>query len=678
MKRKKRITRIAACLLIPAITAVSVIAGSLIKTSPPDNPLLIQSDTVDIDDNHIGILGLPQDFLSNIKQPEINNEDSKSSQDSSDNDHNSSESENDSKNIDIKNNQNNIYSSLPSGVSGTNSLNSNDSNDNEDVRSGDSSKNSSDISGDNRTPSGNKTDIDYFTATIKDGEILYSRNYSFKIIHNQKSLKVKSTSVFVNGIKQTDFNGRILLSEGENIIRIEASYTDKNAKLISAYRDYKVFVELGDIILTTDLTDKTVDTDIISFAANAFLDKEAIPITVQCNEMQLSQTNGQYTAKLSENENNITISAQWHRKKISKAYKIIYTPVKNFEIKTSLSDCTVNDSSFSFTAVIQNGSEKSKLNITFNGSALSVKNNGSYTVNLKNGSNKIRLKATDIIEGQNVVITQNYTVKYVPLADEHTAPHIEYINVSKDMTIKGSDFTLNILPLDYLGNRIYHDGITVQLNGSVIYYEGENKFTDYDLYFNGGINELNIRITDKDGRYTDYSYDINCISVADGEELGEITISVDANVLGLGYLSEPTKITIRQGEAASYTIVKFLEEQGFSCEYSNSLTEGFYLSRINKTGIGIGAKIPQELADEINKNGLGWNDQKYDDSIGEYDYSLGSGWVISVNDIFIGRSLSNAKLKDGYTVRIRFTLAHGKDVGAGYDLGYESNFNKIW
>lgn len=77
MKRKKRITRIAACLLIPAITAFSVIAGSLIKTSPPDNPLLIQSDTVDIDDNHVGILGLPQDFLSNIKQPEINNEDSK-------------------------------------------------------------------------------------------------------------------------------------------------------------------------------------------------------------------------------------------------------------------------------------------------------------------------------------------------------------------------------------------------------------------------------------------------------------------------------------------------------------------------------------------------------------------------------------------------------------------------
>ena len=431
MKRKKRIIRITACLLIPVVTAVSVIAGSLIKTSPPDNPLLIQSDTIDIDDNHIDLFGLPQDFLSDIKQPEINTEDSEKPEDSSDNDHNSSESENASKNIDIKNNKKNIYSSLPSEVPGTNSFNSNVNNDNEPVRSGDSSKNSSDISGDNRTPSVNKTDIDYFTATIKNGETLHSRNYSFKIIHNQKSLKVKSTSVFVNGIKQADFNGRILLSEGKNIIRIEVTYTDKNAKLISAYRDYKIFVELGDIILTTDLTDRTVDTDTISFAANAVLDKETIPITVQCNEMPLSQTNGLYTAKLSENENNITISAQWQSKKISKTYKIIYTPLKNFEIKTSLSDFTVNDNSFSFTAFIQNGSEKSKLNITFNGSALSVNNNGSYTVNLKNGSNKIRLKATDIIEGETVVITQNYTVKFVPLADEHTAPHIEYINVYK-------------------------------------------------------------------------------------------------------------------------------------------------------------------------------------------------------------------------------------------------------
>ena len=668
MKGKKRIMKTAACLLIPVVIAISVIAAGFFKTSPPDNPLLNQADTVDIDENNGSIFGLPQDFLSNIKQPEINTDSSKTSE---------SETEPDNNNVETNKNKTpniyvteNIYVPNFPHSSDINSQKSQGNNLNSPVKSGDSGKTNSDISGNNPTPSGNKTNTEYFTTTIKNGETLSSRSYSFKIIHNQKNLKVKSSAITINGEKQADFNGRVFLSEGENHIRVEVTYTDKNSKVISAYREYKVFVDLGDIILTTDLKNQTVDNNTISFTAEAVLDGENVPVTVHCNKNVCTGNNGHYTAQLSENENIITLSARWNNKKSSKTYEIIYSPIKSFEIKTSLNNCTVNDSSFSFYAVTQNGSDKSRLSITFNGSALSINNSGNYSVKLTNGSNKIKLKATDFIKGEAVTITQVYTIKYVPIADEHTAPYIEYINVENGMTTKGDSFTLNILPFDYHGNPIYYDGITVRLNGKVIPYKWVSSYIGYDLYFAGGANDLDIRITDKYGRYSDYYYKINCITVADGEPLGEITISVDANVIGLDYLVKPTKITIRQGETASYTITKFLEEQGFACEYRGSLDDGFYLARISKRGIGVGAEIPQDLFDEIDKRGYEWKQQSYDDSIGEFDYCQGSGWACSINDNFIGSSLASANLKDGDTVKIRFTLANLTDING--------TFGKTW
>lgn len=679
MKGKKRIMKTAACLLIPVVIAISVIAAGFFKTSPPDNPLLNQADTVDIDENNGSIFGLPQDFLSNIKQPEINTDSSKNSEDSSSSEQSSSESETEPDNNNVETNKNktpniyvteNIYVPNFPHSSDINSQKSQGNNLNSPVKSGDSGKTNSDISGNNPTPSGNKTNTEYFTTTIKNGETLSSRSYSFKIIHNQKNLKVKSSAITINGEKQADFNGRVFLSEGENHIRVEVTYTDKNSKVISAYREYKVFVDLGDIILTTDLKNQTVDNNTISFTAEAVLDGENVPVTVHCNKNVCTGNNGHYTAKLSENENIITLSARWNNKKSSKTYEIIYSPIKSFEIKTSLNNCTVNDSSFSFYAVTQNGSDKSRLSITFNGSALSINNSGNYSVKLTNGSNKIKLKATDFMKGEAVTITQVYTIKYVPIADEHTAPYIEYINVENGMTTKGNSFTLNILPFDYHGNPIYYDGITVRLNGKVIPYKWVSSYIGYDLYFAGGANDLDIRITDKDGRYSDYYYKINCITVADGEPLGEITISVDANVIGLDYLVKPTKITIRQGETASYTITKFLEEQGFACEYRGSLDDGFYLARISKHEIGVGAEIPQDLFYEIDKRGYEWKQQRYDDSIGEFDYCQGSGWACSINDNFIGSSLASANLKDGDTVKIRFTLANLTDING--------TFGKTW
>lgn len=672
MNRKKKITKAAAVLMLPIIIAISIFAGTLIETSQPDNPLLQKTDNAEIEANGSNTFGLSEDFMSNIVPTQINTDSSKKSDDSSSQlspDSETSESifdsQSDSKqDTHPADNQNQYIPSFPGTVN--NSVNIGENNSQAPVNSGDSDNTASDISGDKRPPSGNKTDIVYFTTTIKDGEKINSRHYSFEIAHKQKKLKVKSRTISVNGEEQAQFNGKVFLSEGENRIRIEVTYTNENSKVISVYKDYKVFVDLGNIILNTDLTDRTVDTDKISFIASAQLDGEELPVTAKCNGSVIAISNGKYTAPLSEGENIITISAKWNQKETSKNFKVVCQPVKELAFNTNLTDCTVNNSSFSFTAYTQNGSNKAKLYITFNGTALPVSDNGQYAVSLNKGNNKIRLKATDTVNGKPIAINQTYTIKYVPIADENTAPSIQHINVTDGMTTKGSDFTLDIAPVDYQGNRIYHNGITVLLNGKECPYTWSSDITSYLLYLANGANVLDIRITDVDGRYSDYSYIINCIHVDDGDPLGEITISVDANVLGLGYIVEPMKITIRQGEPISYTIVKFLEEQGFTCHYSGELNKGFYLSRIFKTGIGSGAAIPDELKNIIDNNGYEWKEQHDDNSIGEFDYCQGSGWCFSVNDRFLSSGLSEAVLKDGDTLNMRFTLIYQKDIDGTY------------
>ena len=136
---------------------------------------------------------------------------------------------------------------------------------------------------------------------------------------------------------------------------------------------------------------------------------------------------------------------------------------------------------------------------------------------------------------------------------------------------------------------------------------------------------------------------------------------------------------IRQGETGSYFLTRFLEDKGFQYNNTGSLDTGFYLSRIIKPGIAAGVSIPEDLKQAIDNDGLEWKDQRYDNSIGEFDYCQGSGWMYSVNGSFPGYGFSDVVFKDGDVVRIRFTLAYGKDIGGHKSTGGSGqNYNKVW
>ena len=85
----------------------------------------------------------------------------------------------------------------------------------------------------------------------------------------------------------------------------------------------------------------------------------------------------------------------------------------------------------------------------------------------------------------------------------------------------------------------------------------------------------------------------------------------------------------------------------------------------------------------ILRDGITTNDNYDRDSIGEFDYTQGSGWMYSINGtLYEGTGMSGYKVRNGITIYVRFTLSYGKDIG-GYDstgggYGSLSSYCGLW
>ncbi len=345
------------------------------------------------------------------------------------------------------------------------------------------------------------------------------------------------------------------------------------------------------------------------------------------------------------------------------------------EIITDLENRTVHDAVLEFYAALQGGSEAARLTVVCNGTTIS--GNETYRVELQSGNNTIRLKATDRIQGETITKTLQFVIRYVPAVTDETRPGIAYINITDGMQKIGRDFILNVLAKDYRSSRIYGGNILLSLNGTPYTYEWETAdYTSYRLYLDEGENTIDIRITDGEGRTADYRYTIYCTGLQPGEEKGHILISLDAAVLGLGDIIAPYELSIHEGETGEAVLRRFFAENGITPEFRGF--EEVYLSRLSMPRIAAGAAVPEELKKRMDADGIVWTGQWDADSLGEYDYSIGSGWMFSINGSFSGYSLSKAIFEDGDVVRLRFTLAYGKDIGGYTAAGGDGNYDPLW
>ncbi len=527
----------------------------------------------------------------------------------------------------------------------------------------------------------------YFSTSIEEGETVSSQVYEFTITQKEHDLKVEEIQVKINGKTVNGFQGKVYLEEGKNTISITITYTDEEEnRTFDVSRSYHVNVVLKEIAINTNLKDGTeVSVASFGFTATANADGESVPLVVTLNGAELENSYSGYHCQLEEGSNEIRLKASApNGKEKEEIYRIIYNkPQSEYKIETNLKDQEVHEAEFSFQVSVTYGGESTdEFSVRLNGQEI-FGENGIYRGNLVEGDNPIDIIAGNG-EGQYV---ESYTVNYVIIEDgggdedpSKRKPLMNVTGIGDGLTVKDTVWNFEMSSVDYKGNRIHADGISVVCNGEPAHlvYDDDVR-TSYRLSLVSGDNIVTITVTDSAGNVAVGTFHLNCTAVEDGAVIGTAVFSLEATTVGLGYLIPPTQVEIHQGENAAYVLVRWLEANGFSYTNSGTLDTNFYLATVIRPGIITNPVLSEDLAAQLTAHGCEYDmsPNGYDnnpDDLGEFDFTDKSGWMYSINGSYPNYSFSDAYLTDGSVVRVRFTTYLGSDIGGGYAAGGDGNW----
>lgn len=537
----------------------------------------------------------------------------------------------------------------------------------------------------------------YFTTSITDGETVTSREYSFTITHLDQTLAVKAITVLVNG-DPFSYSGTIYLNAEKNTVKVQVRYEDEEGETIEVSKSYTIYLHIGVIRIYTDIQDQeTVTREDFGFTAYAMLEGEEVPLTVQVNEKAQTPNGQNYQVRLQEGENRIDLKAQSQGKEASVSYRVYYEkPLTELTIDTDLCDQQVNSPNFSFYAKAYRGNSDAVLQAFVGEEELSEREDGNYSLSLQEGENKIRLVAQyggDSYEESYVVtyvrqVNTGEGGEYNPnnpvITCELGEPGSQISSLSKKIT-----FYLNAK--DHYGNWIDQSRIQVTCNGLpvTLLYANAN-IISYELDLEEGYNTVMVRAWDEEGNETFYSYTVNYEN-QHGGTIGEVTISVEATTIGSGYLVPETRVEITEGETVASAVARVLGDYGFTIEHTGTMESNFYLSRIQSESDFVLDNIPADLEEHLlaieEKNQGTYFPGSYQgaNSLGEFDFSAGSGWMYSVNGTYPNVGMSERILRPEDVIRVRFTLYYGADIGGAGSLGNNldgekgiQNWEKEW
>lgn len=305
--------------------------------------------------------------------------------------------------------------------------------------------------------------------------------------------------------------------------------------------------------------------------------------------------------------------------------------------------------------------------------------NGAYAALLSTkGTTIIQVKYKDA-DGD----TQLYIKKINYVRPEGSTPKEKQPLIQTNLKENGiyNQPTLNfdVWITDYRGKALGYSDMEVMVNGVPADYIGEMSRQTYSTELRTGSNTITIKITDE------YQYTVRkTYTVFYKSGKGKITISLEAGTIGIPYLVSPKEIDVEPGISLSHVLDEYLKSEGFTYTYTGDLDDGFYLAKIHKKNMIKGYKIPRDLVAKIKKDELLFDEKGFEslDDLGEFDFCQGSGWMYSINDLYSSYGFNKAYVQDGDVVRIRFTLAYGKDIG-GYaamegTYGVLESYGKEW
>lgn len=562
----------------------------------------------------------------------------------------------------------------------------------------------------------------YFTTSIIDGETTAEETYPFTITHQPQREPI-GLAVTVNGRElryaaQTT-SVTVHLATGANTIVVSADYREDGGT-VRATRSYTVcYAQPGELIIVAKRTSDgrqlgelgTVSEGALTFTACAERDGSTYPVqSVELNGRTLAGSGGSYTADLNSGENRIRIKASYQSSTADVTYTITYN-ASAFQISTTISDTVIDDntaqSSASFERVtvdsqqykfrlhlIRSTGREAITNVRVSDStgtlSLTQDSDDRYTVDMGREDRQLYIDYKDSTGRSK---TYKYLLHFQRGAEdtpEDRQPTIiaqveadgTVIGLTNGLTMKTPDLIVLVDGRSCNGQQLYANNYTVSVNGTVVsapISQSGYQF-GYTAYLsNEGANTITITATDGDGYSATRSWTVYY-------ENGDITVtvSVEATTVGLGYLVAPTEVTVPGGTDAWTVVQQVLTENGYTVSGSGS-----YLSAIQRSGICSGFFIDSELmelimADGMDENGAGLDPQPFSmDSLGEFDFYRWSGWMYSYNGSYPGYGFNVCKPQDGSVIRVRYTLAMGKDIGgyssANGNYGVSSgNYYKEW
>lgn len=562
----------------------------------------------------------------------------------------------------------------------------------------------------------------YFTTSIIDGETTAEETYTFTITHQPQREPI-GLAVTVNGRElryaaQTT-SVTVHLAAGANTIVVSADYQEDGGT-VRATRSYTVYyAQPGELIIVAKRTSDgrqlgelgTVSEGALTFTAYAERDGSTYPVqSVELNGRTLAGSGGSYTADLNSGENRIRVKASYQSSTADVTYTITYN-ANAFQISTTISDTVIDDStaqsSASFEKVTVDSQQyKFRLNLfrstgreaidrvrvsdstgTF---SLTQDSDDRYTVQMGREDRQLYIDYRDSTGRSK---TYKYLLHFQRGAEdtpEDRQPTIiaqveadgTVIGLTNGLTMKTPDLIVLVDGRSCNGQQLYANNYTVSVNGTVVsapISQSGYQFGYAAYLSNVGANTITITATDGDGYAATRSWTVYY-------ENGDITVtvSVEATTVGLGYLVPPTEVTVPGGTDAWSIVEKVLTENGYGISGSGS-----YLSAIQRSGICNGWSIDPELMgriieDNMDELGAGMDPRPYSmDSLGEFDFYRYSGWMYSYNGSYPGYGFNVCKPQDGSVIRVRYTLAMGKDIGgyssANGSYGVSSgNYYKEW
>lgn len=337
----------------------------------------------------------------------------------------------------------------------------------------------------------------------------------------------------------------------------------------------------------------------------------------------------------------------------------------------------------------------------------------------REGENRFTVSARD---GEGTAYTFTFHLPFIRRGDKTI---VIDTNLPEDRTIRNeTDYDLRIRArtVETDGSVfavIRANGVTLTLDGEKLEYTGASgEWLQYKLYAKNppegddNTHVLVIHARDDYGNETTETIELLGQRTEDGQKIGTAHIYIDMSTLGLGTTSR-IAYDVLSGEPISYVVAKAVwgydagepygtarETFGWDesdCSYGGKLDQGFYLAAMGDgSDLSTRAKAlsgdwrdfgstEEEILAAIDRrfgagsgmaalwrciyrNGIelrSWDDHH---TVGEFDFTNGSGWLYQLDgEFYPGASMSDYTLQDGSVLVLRYTLAYGWDVSEGLD-----------